>query len=72
MAPDSSVPLLLVQHHHTFFQMFMHWVSFGVHMFMFYCTAYFVYHKYMKPYEEAKRTAKELENTETAEVSSER
>ena len=54
MAPDSSAPLLLVQHHHSFFQMFMHWVSFGVHMFMIYCTAYFVYHKYMKPYEEGK------------------
>jgi uncharacterized protein YpmB len=52
--------------------MFMHWVSFGIHMFMIYCTAYFVYHKYMKPYEEGKRTAIEVENTETEEVSSER
>lgn len=72
MALDSSAPLLLVQHHHSFFQMFMHWVSFGIRMFMFYCTAYFVYHKYMKPYEEGKRAAIEVENTETAEVSSER
>jgi len=72
MAPDSSAPLLLVQHQHTFFQMFMHWVSFGIHMFMIYCTAYFVYHKYMKPYEVGKKSAIELENTETAEVSSER
>jgi hypothetical protein len=39
---------------------------------MIYCTAYFVYHKYMKPYEEVKKTTKELESTETVEVSSER
>ena len=72
MSPDSTAPLLLVQHPHSLFQMFMHWVSFGVHMFMFYCTAYFIYHKFMKPYEEAQRAAREVETTETPEVSNER